>query len=275
MTSLGSVGQFGQNPRVRIARIVGGDVWERVNDSDRRRIRWRIVPDRAGSSSDLRTATNAWRALGVQVGDAHPEDPLLRATEFRVQQSREHRHGWEVEWTYEPVGGGLDVDPTEPGYVEVNVDNEVEFQDFFVQDATLPSQGQPSLPPPVITDGESIAVDGRPTSLPVRTIRADISVVIEGWPDFPAYATATGRRNNVTFQGGAVGSVLYTGARSNRIESNVWRVVHSFVQDQFFHCRQIGRFDSDGELLEALWVQPFREFANFDLALGLPPLTPP
>ena len=275
MSSFPGTGQFGKNPLVRVARVIGGESFERSGERDRRRIQWSVTPKDASSDAQVATATLAWRAVGVQVGDAHPEDPSLRASEFRVSQARENRYAWIVEWTYQPVSptdpGGDD--PTEPGFLEVNVDNEVEFQDFYRQNAAIPVDGTAPLPIAPILDGELIAVDGRPTSLPVRLIRADISIIVEGFPLFATYATASGRRNNVVFLGGAVGSILYTGARSNRIAPNRFRVTHTFVQDEFFHCRQIGTFDPDtNALVDSYWVQPFRDFANFESLLGLPPL---
>lgn len=275
MSAFPGTGQFGANPQVRVARVIGGESFERSGERDRRRIQWSVTPKDPSVEAQVATATLAWRAVGVQVGDAHPEDPSLRASEFRVSQTRENRYAWVVEWTYQPVSptdpGGDD--PTEPGFVEVNVDNEVEFQDFYRQNAAVPAQGTAPLPLVPIADGEPIAVDGRPTSLPVRTIRADISIIVEGFPDFALFATATGRRNNVVFLGGAIGSILYTGARSNRIAPNRFRVTHTFVQDEFFHCRQIGTFDPDtNALVDSYWVQPFRGFANFQAVLGLPPL---
>lgn len=274
MTQFPGTGQFGTNPGVRVQRVIGGDTFERTGEQDRRRIRWTVYPRENTPQSSTTTATQAWRAVGVQVGDPHPEDPQLLATEFRVQQSRENRFAWQVEWTYLPFSSddpGGD-DPFEPGFVEINVDNEVEFVDFYRQQSDFPPNGQPPLPPVPIITGEVIAVGGRPTSLPIRTIRADISVVINGWPNFPLYALTTARRNSVEFQGGAIGSVLYTGARSNRIGPNTWRVTHQFVQDQFYHMRQIGEFDDEGGLINAYWVQPFRGFADFEAALDLPPL---
>jgi len=275
MSAFPGTGEFGANPQVRVARVIGGESFERSGERDRRRIQWSVTPKDPSVEAQVATATLAWRAVGVQVGDAHPEDPSLRASEFRVSQTRENRYAWVVEWTYQPVSptdpGGDD--PTEPGFVEVNVDNEVEFQDFYVQGADFYTNGLPPLPPVPTTIGEIIAVDGRPTSLPVRTIRADISIIVEGFPDFATFAIASGRRNNVTFLGGAVGSILYTGARSNRIAPNRFRVTHTFVQDEFFHMRQIGTFDPDtGDLIDCFVIQPFRNFADFQAVLGLPPL---
>lgn len=275
---------YGSNdPRITVKQLIGRSRVERRFDAIRRtdvlyvdtvravgQTAYTFTPTADDAIDAITVTYNGTDFVPLVIGSAHPDDPTTFAQEFRIQEVQGKRGAWEVEWTFStPDGSGI-IDPPPVGYTEVNVDNEVEFQDFFRQNAAIPPQGNAPLPLVAITDGEDIAVDGRPTSLPVRTIRADVSIIVEGWPLFAVYAVVTGRRNDASFLGGVTGSILYTGARSNRISENQWRVTHSFVQDQFFHCRQIGKFSDVGDLVEAYWVQPF-PLGDFAF-LGLPPL---
>lgn len=68
------------------------------------------------------------------------------------------------------------------------------------------------------------------------------------------------------------GSVLYRGAQIQRIETNKYRVQHTYLYDSNLHCLQVpkynrdGQFDlnEDGHVDEVYWKQPF-PMANLSL----------
>jgi hypothetical protein len=86
---------------------------------------------------------------------------------------------------------------------------------------------------------------------------------------------ARGTRNSVVFRNGAVGSVLYKGAKASRIGIDKVQITHSFAQDNWYHLIQYASVGPDGRVIldgaipfqkaaSVFWKQPFPTQADFN-----------
>jgi hypothetical protein len=57
-------------------------------------------------------------------------------------------------------------------------------------------------------------------------------------PPFQTWFSAINKRNSVAFIGAGIGTMLYKGA-SATLDREVWRVVHTWIFDSYFHLEQM------------------------------------
>ena len=251
----------------------------------------------AGNTVD---ANDALTTIGIQFGDPHPDDPFLFAVRHGEGVRREgHNDLVELPWFYE------NVPPTPPGqprqddvgYVEQNTDHRRELVKVY--------RKQPDLEFPLNGRGEVLAadltldIDGTPND--IRGFRQTeliykgswvITEIIDHAPSGALYGSFSGKRNSEVFFGGAIGKVVFAGAKSRSIGFSKWAVNHEFFFDEHFHLVQIADRDQDGKIdLETFvaksdepplvfaklvyWRQPFPELADLhllsDYFQGIPP----
>jgi hypothetical protein len=114
--------------------------------------------------------------------------------------------------------------------------------------ATLPTDGTVSWPPGSDIGGTRIDLNGAPRAkeLPQITRQLEykwdrtplISTTTPVDPPFQTFYDAVNKRNSVAFLGASVGTMLYKGF-SATLDREVWRIVHTWIFDSFYHVEQI------------------------------------
>lgn len=215
------------------------------------------------------------------VGSQFPGDPFLYVKSYSLRCEPNSNYLWTVEFSYEN-SEPLEKQPQEIGYTQFSVDWSVEFRDFYRVNPGLviPQYGSPSNDWFTGAGGQSIDVAGEPlTALHyLGAIEFTETVSLATLPDrSQLIRAARGKRNQTEFQGAPIGQVLYKGARANRIGVDRVSLTHTFAQDSLMHMVQVAMKDADGKVRISLhasgafhatnvkWVQPFPEFANFNL----------
>ena len=113
---------------------------------------------------------------------------------------------------------------------------------------TLPTDGTVSWPPGLDIGGTRIDLNGAPRAkeLPQITRQLEykwdrsplISTTTPVDPPFQTFYDAVNKRNSVTFLGASVGTMLYKGF-SATLDREIWRIVHTWIFDSFYHVEQI------------------------------------
>lgn len=219
---------------------------------------------------------------GVDLPDVDfqfPGDSDLYVKSYALKPSPSSRYQWEVEFTYENSEPNQR-QPEEIGYTAFNVDWTAEFREVWRTNPglSLPQYGSPGSDD--IVSGQPIDIAGEPmTVLEYQSNLQFIETVAIGTLSARSIAIrlARGKRNLTDFQGAGIGEVLYRGASANRIGIDRVQLTHSFVQDSKLHMIQRPDKDMDGRAMlmqdsrglwrakTVRWVQPFPEFANFNL----------
>ena len=226
--------------------------------------------------------------VGIELYDPWPDDPsLLAVRPGEMRRLDGHNSLVELPWHYEnvpPIPPGQPR-PDEVGYVEQNTDHRRELIKLYRKEPDLlfPQNG--------IVDNAWIKqdIDGTPND--IRGFRQTelvyraswvITEIIDHPPSGAFYGFFSGKRNSEVFFGGAIGKVVYSGAKSRSIGLSKWAVNHQFFFDEWFHLVQIADRDQDGNIklqeffvasdedpliLAALvyWRQPFPELADLHL----------
>lgn len=231
--------------------------------------------------------------------DRHPDYPDMAATDYEVRpvSGSGDNYTYDVEWTYTKFQGGVTPDipdeepgPEDVGFVDFQVTTEAEFLDVYRTDTATYSitRPRPGSEPWTTSSQEDIGgepVDsiGEPVSsipYPRQTLVVE-QIVERRAPNFTLYRELVGKRNSKRIFGADVGTLLYTGSDSERLEKNKYRVVHTFAWDEWFHCRQaplldydgkpalnqasVGSISTNGQVAATIyWVQPFPDLADFD-----------
>jgi hypothetical protein len=223
-------------------------------------------------------------------GDAHPEDPAFRRTlQPKTTQTPDSSNQWEFQFDYELLPNVLPEDDEEKetvGFVEINADVDAVFIDTWRED--VPPSNNLLLPDPIEridnpprdidVNGWPIDSLGQPVSRSQSFVRANITSIQQGTPNLARLARFVNTRNEKPFMGAPVGQLLYRGSRPvQRIRSNVWRFIHTFVFDDLYHLRQQVTRGQDGKPLltktfggdgpkvgfPVYWVQPFGRKTDF------------
>lgn len=218
---------------------------------------------------------------------AHPDDPKLRmSVRMETTQIQQRAYTYDIRYKYEPLPVIVApeseiVDPTEPGFIDFNVDWSAQWMDAWRRFGDLPSDID--LPNRVDMGGWPIDSRGEPVSIENHTTVLEITEVISGVLNGGLYHSLTNRRNSARFLDAPAGMVLYKGAKSERLEVRKYRVTHTFVWDEHYHLRQaIERWedgkpktgwaswadaDYDDVANPVFWIQPYVYTADFG-ALG-------
>ncbi len=223
-------------------------------------------------------------------GDSFPgiTDVNLIASDQSIKRLDGHIDTWRVDWVYKeaPLSPLQQKDPLDVGYVEVSGDVRGEFVDVWrampaSAIASLTSSGGPypsgSPTVPFQTDigGSPIDVAGEPVSALVRQAEVEFGVTMDSVPNVGFFGAFVGRRNSVSFNGAAVGKVLFVGAAVRRIGPWKWSIGLRFIADEHFHMRQAPKVNPDGTVQtgtyvnngihanKVYFVQPYPDFANF------------
>ena len=239
--------------------------------------------------------------VGIELFDSWPDDPsLLAVRPGEMRRLEGHNSLVELPWHYEniPLVPPGTLGPDEVGYVEQNTDHRRELVKVY--------RKQPDLEFPLNGRGEVLAadltldIDGTPND--IRGFRQTeliyrsswvITEIIDHSPSGALYGSFSGKRNSEVFFGGAIGKVVFAGAKSRSIGLSRWAVNHEFFFDEHFHLVQIADRDQDGNIKLAsfvstppdeepltvaelvYWRQPFPELADLhllsDYFQGVPP----
>jgi hypothetical protein len=113
---------------------------------------------------------------------------------------------------------------------------------------TLPTNGTVTWPPSADIGGTRIDLNGAPRAkeLPQITRQLEykwdrsplISTTTPVDPPFQTFYDAVNKRNSVAFLGASIGTMLYKGF-SATLDRELWRIVHTWVFDSYFHVEQM------------------------------------
>ena len=113
---------------------------------------------------------------------------------------------------------------------------------------TLPANGTVTWPPSADIGGTRIDLNGAPRAkeLPQITRQLEykwdrsplISTTTPVDPPFQTFYDAVNKRNSVAFLGASIGTMLYKGF-SATLDREIWRIVHTWVFDSYYHVEQI------------------------------------
>ena len=225
--------------------------------------------------------------VGIELYDPWPGDPsLLAVRPGEMRRVAGHNSLVELPWFYEnitPVPPGTRR-PDEVGYVEQNTSQRREFVKLYrtQPDLDFPESGNLGGNLKFLTDGLPNDIRGFRLTAQVYRVTGVVTEIVDRSPAWTIYGAIVGTRNSEVFFGGAVGKVVYVGARSRSVGINRWAVTHEFLYDEWFHLVQIADRDQDGNIIletfvlepgqdpitvakRVFWRQPFPELADFHL----------
>lgn len=113
---------------------------------------------------------------------------------------------------------------------------------------TLPANGTVTWPPSADIGGTKIDLNGNPRAKEVPQITRQleykwdrsplISTTTPDDPPFQTYLNAVNKRNSVAFMEASIGTMLYKGFSAS-LDREIWRIVHTWVFDPFYHVEQM------------------------------------
>lgn len=222
--------------------------------------------------------TTQGSTLLPKVGDLFPDETDVFCVSYQIALQPNSRNLWHVTFSYENTEPGQ-LQPLQVGYAQLSFDWSAEFRDVWRTQPGLiaPSDGDATLNSTI--QGTPIDVWGEPMSVlryfttleisetvQLNTLDARAAVIME----------MRGKRNAAVFRGGAIGTVLYRGAKANRTSIDKVSLTHSFMQDDWYHMIQVPERGSDGRVVlteaangariaaSVLWRQPFPLKGDFN-----------
>lgn len=199
------------------------------------------VTDNSGTSS------NGTRPPRVG-SDLHPNNPSLLAVGYSGSPIEESgsRTGWQIVYDYMPIPiPGTDLGPpdeTEVGFVGISDTVSSIFVDTWRTNVDTPIEVDNPLST-LDVKGKPVDSVGKPISTSLVVSTAEVTNIIAGTPPRSVYRLLSNKRNDKTFLAAQPGKLLYIGANTQRLSSTVYRVVHRFAWDDFFHLRQLPKLD--------------------------------
>ena len=113
---------------------------------------------------------------------------------------------------------------------------------------TLPVNGTVAWPPTTDIGGTKIDLNGTPRAKEVPQITRQleykwdrtplISTTTPDDPPFQTFLDAVNKRNSVAFMDASIGTMLYKGFSAS-LDREIWRIVHTWVFDPFYHVEQM------------------------------------
>jgi hypothetical protein len=223
--------------------------------------------------------TTAGSTAVPDIGDLFPGETDIYATSYSIQHEPASRGVWTVTFNYENTEPGP-LQPQEPGYSQFSFDWSSEFRDVWRVNPglTVPNNGNATNNS--LAGGQPIDVAGEPMSVLRYFATLEITeTVLLGTLDARAalIMSLRGTRNAAVFRGGAVGTVIYKGAKASRIGLDKVSITHSFAQDDWYHMIQFPQKGADGRVVleqvqpgimhaqTVFWRQPFPLLSDFNL----------
>jgi hypothetical protein len=113
---------------------------------------------------------------------------------------------------------------------------------------SIPVDGTVAWPPTADIGGTKIDLNGMPRAkeLPQVTRQLEykwdrtplISTTTPDDPDWQVFYDAINKRNSVAFMDASIGTMLYKGFSAS-LDREIWRIVHTWVFDSFYHLEQM------------------------------------
>jgi len=147
----------------------------------------------------------------------------------------------------DPSGGtdGEDDDGITEGdfefnFVGVSIVTSTSLQDAWVSDPAIPEDGKQADDPPTVTAfTNTVHEGGTPVTAYVPQATITLSTQYAGYYfNMGGIHLITGMRNQSTFMGLSVGSVLFMGMSVQRTEINLYDISYEFLWDGWSHMRQ-------------------------------------
>ena len=161
----------------------------------------------------------------------------------------------------------------------------------YRKSATLPTEGTVAWPPTTDIGGTRIDLNGAPRAkeLPQVTRQLEykwdrtplISTTTPVDPPFQTFYDAVNKRNSVVFLGASIGTMLYKGF-SATLDREIWRIVHTWIFDSYFHVEQIPVPNPTGQPIlmpglsvagqqiqqcdKVAWYQRFPDIVDFNVS---------
>jgi len=161
---------------------------------------------------------------------------------------------------------------------------------LYRKDPTIPTYGTVAFSSGADIGGTAVDINGKAKAYEVpqqivtieiqydRTLSASSPAAEPLWATFTSYV---GKRNDATFLGAPKGTLLYQGFQTAPIDSNYYRMSHTFLYDAWYHLEQIPAPNPSGEpfliagvsigsppftilqLKDVVWLQKYDSFASF------------
>jgi hypothetical protein len=153
---------------------------------------------------------------------------------------------WRVTAVYSTM---LPVDPAKQGYgakqtMAISGRQYAEYR----KGVSIPVDGTVAWPPTTDMGGTKIDLNGMPRAkeLPQVTRQLEykwdrtplISTTTPDDPDWQVFYDAINKRNSVAFMDASIGTMLYKGFSAS-LDREIWRIVHTWVFDSFYHLEQM------------------------------------
>ena len=218
------------------------------------------IYDDATTIDNPQTIVDLFGSNGIPYrGEPFPSISNLFAKAYRIEK-RAGTDMWDVTWEY-ASGAPLEKDPAEEGYVEVSLDFQSAFEDFYRSNAAIPTDGTVTATTDI--GGGRMDIVGSPLSMLRFKVDWSVTETVDyaTFVDllYPAIVNAQGTRNDKAFQGTFKGLMVYRGASARRIGLGLWSITHSMQQDGEYHLIQTPRRNANGDIDTKLYTEPYAQ----------------
>jgi hypothetical protein len=160
---------------------------------------------------------------------------------------------------------------------------------LYRKGAALPTDGTVTFSGAADIGGSAVDTNGKAKAYEVPQQLVTIEVQYDrtlpsgspaAEPPWATYTSYVGSRNDATFLGAPKGTMLYQGFQTAPIDSNYYRLSHTFLYDAWYHLEQIPAPNPSGEPLlvggvslngvpilqvaHVVYLQKYDSFANFN-----------
>ena len=197
-----------------------------------------------GAIADPPTASDVIRLTDLpEVGDHHPEISLMTCDGYTFEPDPDRDGTFRIDVAYsgsksnQPLGNVV-------GHVSEQMSLSVKYVDVWRNSSGIVS-GDDMHDMPV--QGAPMDTRGNPTSFPISIVEYRVVENLPYAPNFLSLGNYVATRNSASFAGASPRSIVYGGASSRKVESDVWQISHVFYMDNLMkHYRQRADTKADG-----------------------------
>lgn len=196
--------------------------------------------------AEIPTAMDVIRLTDLpKVGDHHPEIHLMTCDGYTFDPDPDRDGTFRIDVAYsgsssnQPLGNVV-------GHVSEQMSLSVKYVDVWRNTSGVISSDD--LHDEVV-QGAPMDTRGDPTSFPISIVEYRVVENLPYAPNFLTLGDYVATRNSTTFAGAPARTIVYGGASSRKVESNVWQISHLFYMDNMMkHYRQRAVTGSDGKV---------------------------
>jgi hypothetical protein len=159
---------------------------------------------------------------------------------------------------------------------------------MYRKGATFPTNGTVAFTGGADIGGDKVDTNGKAKSYEVPQQIVSIEIQYDrtlpqsspsAEPPWASFTTYVGKRNDAVFLGAPIGTLLYQGFQTAPIDSNYYRMSHTFLYDAWYHLEQIPAPNPTGEpiltagvtigtypilqVASVVWLQKYSDTASF------------